>query len=275
MVGIIILNYNNSAQTLSCLESLYRYCNGNNYRVCVVDNASSKEELDKLTASCREHIIVADSNKGYACGNNIGCRYFDDDPSADKILVLNDDTRFTEDIITPMEAYLDSHPECGVVFPFVAAPDGSMDKACARMQKSKKDLFIQATCLGRFGLKRSEFIPEEAVKGKDRLVTQVPPGSCMMLPKRLFKEMGWLDPNTFLYFEEQILGSKLSKRNLQCVLLPGIRITHLGAATTSKQASKAIYRHWRNSYIYYMKNYTDIPCPIRKWLEFRTGLKTF
>lgn len=274
MIGIVILNYNNSTQTLECLESLHRCCRGGNYKVCLVDNASRAGELEKLKAECREHIIVAGQNRGYACGNDLGCEWFDKDTDIDKILILNDDTRFTEDILTPMEAYLDNHPECGVVFPLVKDPDGNMDKACARRQKSAIGLFLQASCLGKFGLNRTEFISREEIGDADRLVTQVPPGSCMMLPKNVFKEIGWLDPNTFLYFEEHILGEKLAGKGLQCVLLPRISIIHLGAATTSKQPSKTVYAHWRNSYLYFMRTYTHIPCAVRKWLEFRTWLKT-
>lgn len=274
MVGIVILNYNNSVRTLNCLDSLHKHCMGGNYKLCVVDNASLAEELLKLRQGCGEHIIVAGENRGYACGNNLGCEWFDKDEDIDKILILNDDTIFTEDIITPMEAYLDSHPECGVVFPLVKSPDGNMDKACARNQKTHADLFLQATCLGRLGIRGKEFIPQDKTVGADSIVTGVPPGSCMMLPKRLFRELGWLDPNTFLYFEEHILSSKLAGKNLQCVLLPRISITHLGADTTSKQPSKTIYSHWRNSYLYFMEKYTDIPRPVRGWLQFRTWLKT-
>ncbi|MCQ2154803.1 MAG: glycosyltransferase [Bacteroidales bacterium] len=274
MVGIVILNYNNSSQTLTCLDSLYAHCKGGNYKICVVDNRSRKEELEKLKLSCREHIIVAKSNNGYAQGNNLGCEWFDKDAEVDKILILNDDTRFTEDVITPLEAYLDGHPECGVAFPLVVAADGSVDKACARRAKSKSDLFIQATSLGKLGFKRNEFIDPTQVTGKDEVHTEVPPGSCMMLNKDVFKKIGWLDPHTFLYFEEHILGHKLKAKGLEVTLLPKIRITHLGAQTTTKQPSKAIYRHWRNSYIYYLKNYSGLCKPLVLWLEFRTWLKT-
>lgn len=274
MVGIVILNYNNSAQTLACLDSLYAHCKGENFGICVVDNCSRKEELEKLRSGCREHIIVADANKGYAQGNNLGCEWFDKDAEVDKILILNDDTRFTEDIITPLETYLDKHSGCGVVFPLVVAADGSVDKACARRAKSKSDLCIQATFLGKLGFKRSEFIDTETVIDRDIVRTEVPPGSCMMLRKDVFRKIGWLDPHTFLYFEEHILGKKLEAEGLETVLLPKIRITHLGAQTTTQQPPKAIYRHWRNSYIYYLKNYSGLCRPLVLWLEFRTWLKT-
>lgn len=275
MVGIIILNYNNSVQTGECLESLYRCCKGGNYRVCVVDNASREEEKAKLGGICTngEHIIYSSENEGYARGNNLGCEWFDTVSEVNNILIINDDTRFIMDIITPLEKYLDSHRECGVVFPKVIAPDGTMERDCARNSKSTCDLILQATRLERFGVRRKEFIPVSQIEGKDEVRTGVPPGSCMMIPKAVFKKVGWLDPNTFLYFEEHILSEKLRKLSLECVLLPGISIIHLGACTTRKQKSSAIYRHWRNSYLYYVRDYTDTPAVLRLYLRLRTGLK--
>lgn len=282
VTGIIILNFNNSSQTLNCLESLYAHCKGGNFRICVVDNASGAEHLGVLEEGLKAfsgqaappHLIVAEHNDGYASGNDIGCRYFEAMDEVDNILILNDDTLFTMDIITPMEEYLASHPECGVVFPMVKAPDGSIDRACARRQKSARDLVLQATSLGRFGIGRKEFLPTEGLENLDELRTEVPPGSCMMLPKDVFQRIGWLDPNTFLYFEEHILAEKLRKEGRTCVLLPQIQITHLGAGTTRKQPSKAIYRHWRNSYIYFLKTYSGMPSPLVRCLQFRTWLKS-
>lgn len=275
MIGIVILNYNNSGQTKACLESLYSHCKSGNYKVCVVDNASRKQEAEKLgTACCRgEHVIYAGTNGGYARGNNLGCEYFAADPEVDKILVLNDDTRFTQDCLSEMEAYLDAHPECGVTFPLVKAPDGSVDRACLRRAKSKADLILQATSLGRFGVLRKEFLPLDTMAGTDSVVTEVPPGSCMMLPKGLFEKIGWLDPDTFLYFEEHILGARLRAEGKTCVLLPRTEIVHLGAGTTSRQSSKTIYRHWRDSYLYFLDNYTDMSCATKAFLRWRTGLK--
>lgn len=292
MVGTVILNFNNSAMTLDCLRSLRKHVPSEGVRVCIVDNASSKEDYAALTAGTSGVTILRNgTNEGYARGNNTGCEFFAADPAIDKILILNNDTVLTMDVVTPMARYLDSHPECGVVFPLVKAPDGSIDRACLRLQKSTKDLFLQATSLGRagircsallriLGLERREFLPVEDSEPcphnavPDSFVTEVPPGSCMMLPKDLFRSIGWLDPNTFLYFEEHIISAKLKKEGRTCVLLPRINITHLGAGTTKKQPSKAVYRHWRDSYLYFMKEYGSVPCVLQQYLRFRTWLKT-
>lgn len=282
MVGIVILNYNNSAQTLQCVDSLCRHCGDAGWKLCIVDNASREEEFAKLSAlDHRATVLRSAVNEGYARGNNLGCEYFANDEQVDKILILNDDTRFTMDIITPLAAYLDAHPECGVTFPKVVAPDGSLDKACWRVQKSRLDLVMQATSLPRrIGIRRREFLPAAEFPlcgsvtgyGPSRLPL-VPPGSCMMLRKSQFASLGWLDPHTFLYFEEHILLNRLRGEGFGSVLLSDANIVHLGAATTGKQPSKAIYRHWRQSYLYFIENFTDMPRFLRLYLRFRTWLR--
>lgn len=284
MVGIVILNYNNSAQTIACVETLYRHCDRGQWKLCIVDNASNEKEYALLCSAFGESqvIIRSELNGGYASGNDLGCEYFSKDSSVDKILILNDDTRFTMDIITPLSAYLDAHPECGVVFPLVLSPSGETDKACMRRQKSSWDLFLQASSLGRLGFRRKEFLdPKQQgipLDSRQALSSEwgieVPPGSCMMLPKTLFREIGWLDKGTFLYFEEHIIAAKLKQTGLKAVLLPYVNIIHLGAATTAKHPSKTIYAHWRHSYLYFMKHYSSVPRPIQQFLRFRTWLKT-
>ena len=277
MVGIVILNFNNSRRTLDCVKSLREHCPESLWKLCIVDNASRHEEYAILEEAFRGEagisLLRSDENGGYACGNNLGLKYFEDDTDIDVLLVLNDDTLFTMDILSPMRDYLLSHEQCGVVCPLVLCPDGSIDHACARRQKSTRDLALQATSLGKIGVKRSEFIPLEGLRDLPEVHTQVPPGSCMMLRKEVFKQAGYLDPHTFLYFEEHILCERLRRLGLGCVLLPQIEIIHIGGATTARQPSKAIYRHWRNSYLYFMKEYSTVPKPLQWLLKLRTGIK--
>lgn len=278
MLGIVILNYNNAVQTLQCLESLHKHCPNGNYKVCVVDNASRPEDIGLLRRECSEELLIADENRGYASGNNIGLEHFDKNPDVDAVLILNNDTLFTEDILTPLYSYLMTHGDCGVVFPLVVDRNGGVDSACLRHSKSCRDLILQAT---RLKLKRREFIPESDVKdaagrwltdADGAIFTEVPPGSCMMLRKDVFKSVGWLDPNTFLYFEEHILSDKLKAVGLKAVLLPDCSIIHLGAQTTSRQPSKAIFGHWRHSYLYYLASFSKVPFWLIQLLRFRTWL---
>lgn len=308
MTGIVILSYNNAEQTLLCVNSILEHCSRGDFRIVVVDNCSRgdqaarlREIVGELSGRCDIELLRSEVNGGYARGNDIGLEWLCSgaDPAAsaaslnpaasavDNLLVLNDDTRFTCDILTPMSDYLRSHSECGVVFPLVLAPDGSVDKACARRAKTTRDLVLQAGRLEKVGrrlgdsalckrlgglFQRREFIDPEPLRALSEVATQVPPGSCMMLEREFFRSIGFLDPGTFLYFEEHILGKKIEAAGRTCILLPQINIIHLGAQSTNRQPSKIIYRHWRNSYLYYMKAYSDVPWLLRQTLRFRTWL---
>lgn len=309
MTGIVILSYNNAEQTLLCVNSILEHCCRGDFRIVVVDNCSREDQaarlrdiVGELSGRCDIELLRSEINGGYARGNDIGLEWLCDGPvtrdaaasAVDNLLVLNDDTRFTCDILTPMSEYLRSHPECGVVFPLVLAPDGSVDKACARRAKTARDLVLQAGRLEKVGrrlggsalgrrlgrlagcrgplFQRREFIDPEPLRALQEVATQVPPGSCMMLEREFFKSIGFLDPGTFLYFEEHILGKKIEAAGRTCILLPQINIIHLGAQSTNRQPSKTIYRHWRNSYLYYMKAYSDVPWLLRQALRLRTWL---
>ena len=98
MVYIIVLNWNNSEDTISCISTLLKQ-NYIYFRIVLVDNDSTDDSLIKILAflkkSCQNYlhlsesesyldeeihtnkitVISATSNKGYAGGNNIGIKY--------------------------------------------------------------------------------------------------------------------------------------------------------------------------------------------------------
>ena len=85
---------------------------------------------------------------------------------------------------------------------------------------------------------------------------ELPSGSCMFIKKTLFKQMDYFDPNTFLYYEENILYRKVKRINRQNYLFTDLKCIHLGAQSTSK-ISYSYDKMKKNmaSPLYYMKNY--------------------
>ena len=92
-VYIIVLNYNNAADTIECLESL-REIKYANYEVILVDNASSDNSDSILSSYASEyiHYIRNEYNYGYAAGNNIGIRYAMQRNDGSFVWILNNDT---------------------------------------------------------------------------------------------------------------------------------------------------------------------------------------
>ena len=88
---------------------------------------------------------------------------------------------------------------------------------------------------------------------------ELPSGSCMMIRKELFEKIGRFDPNTFLYYEENILYRKLLSEGKQNYMLPGISCIHLGGETTNKVEHSASYmKSSKASGYYYATHYRKL-----------------
>lgn len=265
MVGIIILNYNNARLTLSCVESVQKW-NTFPARIAVVDNASTDDSLAVFRDYQHQHssafeLLVSEQNGGYAQGNNIGLKFFEADEDVTEVMILNNDILFTEDIIPQLSAYIGSHEESGLVSPLLRRRDGkTIDQSCARKDCEFAEIiwsfilyFTDIAGIISHYRKKSK-IPIDTQK--DAIGIELPSGSCMMIRKALFKEIGYFDPNTFLYFEENILYRKLKAQGKTNYLLPGISCIHLGGETTNKVSHPAEYmKKSKRSAYYYAKNY--------------------
>lgn len=268
MIGIVILNYNNAGQTIACVDSILRY-NTAPCRIVVVDNCSTDDSLSALNEYLSEHenafeLVSATSNGGYAQGNNIGLKYLEDDQKIDKLLILNNDVLFTQDILPRLSEFLNSHPEAGVVSPLLYCRDGkTIDYACARKDCSIREiiwtylLYFTDICgiLSRFSGRRKILLAKPELLTSHEVEIELPSGSCFMIRKDLFRKIGYFDPNTFLYYEENILYRKLLKEGKKNFLLPGISCIHLGGMTTNKVEHSASYMKSSKASGYYYATY--------------------
>ena len=126
--GLVILNWNNGADTVECLDSLLN-CSPMPERVVVVDNgsvddslaqinrwrdqSSSKIEADWLT------VIEAGSNLGFAGGSNLGIRQLLDKTSVTHVMLLNNDAVVSENFFADIRDAIGRAPDAGVIGPTI------------------------------------------------------------------------------------------------------------------------------------------------------------
>ena len=88
-------------------------------------------------------------------------------------------------------------------------------------------------------------------------------GSFLLMPIKVFNEIGMFDSNTFLFGEELIIAERLKKINCECYYFPGCEIIHNHHQTINKYLNyvrdKTIYTQ---SILYYYTMYRGLP----KWL---------
>lgn len=272
MVGIIILNYNNPEVTINCFESIIKY-NTAPCKYIFVDNASKDKSVEILDGYFRQHfddryqkykegdsenslpyisLVEAHDNIGYACGNNIGLKFAEKDKQIEYILILNNDVLFVDDIIPSMMLFVNNTDDAALVSPLLLKKDGkTIDYSCARRNVTVLSI-IQTYICNLF----SPFLNgvEKRIRAKYRIIEhnlslleqesveiELPSGSCMFIEKELFKSIGYFDPRTFLYYEENILHKKIYSIGRKNYLLTKLNCIHLGASTT-KQTTFSLFQ---------------------------------
>jgi GT2 family glycosyltransferase len=296
--GILILNYNNFDDTVACFNSIKKY-NSAPVKILIVDNGSSNREvpkkIDKLLnrkygddyKSYKENdtkdpcltkytSLFLNKNYGYAVGNNKGLKLFYKDQEIDSVLIINNDVLFIEDMLPGILQQLNKHPY-SIISPLLYKTGlKEIDKDCCRKQYTLKDIFIQHMFLCRniFGIQeylknKNCLVNEDNIKYKRLVQVDMPSGSCMLFKKNVFYSLGGFDPNTFLYYEENILCVKMKKLNNKVFVDFSKRCIHLGASTV-KKTSNSIFstRCWINSCKYYLINYTHAPSWYLRMIHF-------
>ena len=282
--GVIILNYNNAADTIACIGSLRAVTDIEcRYKIVVVDNCSSDkcvEDIDHYIESFESNLLLNEGdcvpptlpyithlrlskNYGYAQGNNRGLDLVYADKDIDRILIINNDILFTQNIITPLNESLDSLSDCAIITPLLYKRDGeNIDHNCARKALTKWQIIGLWAMMFRttFGIVpriyRSQHILPNIAESERFVRLELPSGSCMLCDKHLFQQIGSFDPNTFLYYEEDILWEKIRPTGLVNYLDRELSAIHLGAATTNtKVTSMFVAKANIDSARYYLRQY--------------------
>jgi N-acetylglucosaminyl-diphospho-decaprenol L-rhamnosyltransferase len=67
-------------------------------------------------------------------------------------------------------------------------------------------------------------------------------GSCVLVRRTVFDQLGGFDPRFFMYFEDVDLGNRIGKAGFRNLYWPTASITHSGAHSTTGVASDAMIR---------------------------------
>jgi GT2 family glycosyltransferase len=264
LVYIVILNYRNFADTIECVRSLENITYPNS-RIVIVDNDSDNESEDVLRKAFPEHIVIqAGRNGGYAAGNNVGIRRGLSD-GAEFVLILNNDTIVEPDFLSILVSHALSDPIAGLLSPSITYSTGEFNRNCTRRRPRLRELFWNFG-IGRWlgqnkaWLRRCQY--EDEPLFEEPTEVEVIAGACMLLSAPLIDEIGLLDENTFLFWEEFILHEKMRRTQYRTVIVPRSRVTHKQSKSLKTIGSRAAIANIR-SLNYYLREYRDVTAIVR------------
>lgn len=227
-LSIVIVNWNTRDLLRDCLRSVAAGRGRLNVEVLVVDNASSDGSAEMIRAEFPDvHLIENEHNLGFAGGNNVALRQ----AKGRYVLLLNTDTLVHGQVLTEAIAWLDGHPEVGVIGPRVLNADGSTQPSCSAFP-SLKFLTMQA-----LGLTRIARWDSYRMTGWDRsseMQVDVISGAAMFVRRQAIEEVGLLDEAFFFYGEETDWCHRFGRAGWKLVFVPIPEVTHFGGGAVGQ-----------------------------------------
>lgn len=261
--AIIVLNYNDSDNTINFVNSVLEYNLLD--KIIVVDNLSTKEnEFDKLKKleNIKVEVIRANKNGGYAYGNNFGLKYLDEKYSNeyDYVIISNPDVSVDEESIKIVIDEMKKNKNIAIASPRMYFTSGPARRAAWKKRTFSIDV-ANSTRLMQLILfplfKKGEYSKKEY--SNDVLDVQNIAGSFFIANHEIFKSIGYFDENTFLFYEEDIIGFKLKDKGYKIQIFNKLHFMHY----ESKSIGKVMNLFKKNdilfdSRIYYHKKYNNI-----------------
>lgn len=270
--AIIIVNYNNSKDTIQCLNSLYlsKTIDKNNI-IIVVDNHSSadsynqllnwlknehdyielifndklNEKLD-LPCKCTLLIIRSETNLGFAGGNNLGIKLALN-MGYDYVLLLNNDTIVEKDFLYKMLNVATSYEKIGIVGCKICYYN---NPNVIWFAGGKRHWYREGMHIG---------MGKEEINYQGCYDSDWVSGCAMLVRKEVFEKVGLISEDYFLYLEDTDFCQTVRKAGFIIKVCLDAKIYHKISASVGIKSPLAYYYGTRNRLIFASK-YLKQPC---------------
>jgi N-acetylglucosaminyl-diphospho-decaprenol L-rhamnosyltransferase len=224
----------------------------------IVDNRSpdgSAAELRRAIADMpKVHLVEAPRNGGFGYGNNqVINRILRGEIGADYVYFLNPDAVPEPGSIAAMVAYLDAHPDVGVVGSALVNEDSTHTDSMFRFPSfwSEVESALSIGPVSRLLKDRRQSLKPLDAPGPVDWVA----GTSFMIKADVLRTVGGFDEDFFLYWEEVELCHRIKMAGFAIHGLPGAKVRHIGGISTGMhQPDRRIPAYWhRSRNIYYRK----------------------
>ena len=213
----------------------------------VADNGSTDESLAVLAKEFPSvRTIVLDKNYGFAEGYNRAIDLID----SEFVVLLNSDVAVTDNWLTPLLDYMETHPDVAAVQPKIRS-----DRQRAFFEHAgAAGGFINPLgypyCRGRVLWK----VEEDHGQYDTPIEVDWTSGACMCVRTQVYKESGGLDAAFFAHMEEIDLCWRIRNKGWRLVCVPQSMVYHLGGGALGYDNPRKAYLNHRNNLLMIYKN---------------------
>ena len=206
-------------------------------------------------------LIDMGANLGYGTAVNRAVAQLDDD---DWMIVANPDVQWGPGSIDALLSAAVRWPRAGALGPLVRDPDGSVYPSARHLPSLVRG--TMHAVLGPFW-KRNPWTTayrQERFEPTERPVGWLS-GSCLLVRRSAFSQIGGFDERYFMYMEDVDLGDRLGKAGWLSVYVPSAEVLHHKGHSTGHDPANHLAAHHRSTYLFLADRYSGWRLAPLRW----------
>lgn len=247
LVSVLVVNWNTRALLSECLDSVRETLHEIPYEIVVVDNASSDGSAEWLRAALPEATLIANpENVGFARGNNQALA-----ASRGKFaLLLNSDAQLRPNALTRLLEVMTRESNAAAVAPMLLNGDGTFQAG------PNDDITLGSELLLMFGLARlfrnGRYPGYDAGAGRGEYAWVG--GTCLLLRRSTWEQIGVLDTDYFMYTEEADWCWRARQAGWTIWYEPAAQAVHIGGGSSRQAQAQMRVALYKSKLIFFCKH---------------------
>lgn len=246
-VGLVTVSFNSGSVIDEFLDS-FKLQDHPDLRLYVIDNNSGDDTRDRVTAALsndpRVKTIWNTRNAGVAVGNNQGIRAALEDGCED-VLLINNDTVFDSSLVGELQRQLDMLG-AELIVPKITYAEPPYDIWCAGGRFNR----LKGYATRHVG----EGEPDRGQYNQARRI-EYSPTCCMLIRGAVFKQIGLMDENYFVYFDDTDFCMRALRAGLGLWYTPAATLRHKVSSLTGGTFSKFSMTQLTRGKVYFIRKH--------------------
>jgi GT2 family glycosyltransferase len=274
-VCVSIVNTNNRDMLEGCLRSLFAGARQVTMEVHVVDNMSNDGSAEMVAREFPQAVLhTSDRRRGFSANHNRSLRAC----TARYYFLLNEDTLVLDGALDQMVRYLDAHPDVGLLGCMVYHDDGRIQRSEFRLPPTVWTEFGRVSLLGAalerlwpWAAERTHIYVPRSDYTQTHEVFSVS-GCAMMIRGETLREVGPLDEEYFIFYEEPDYSTRARRIGYKTVHFADAEIVHYGGSTFGSKPKYAGTVYSMNSMYRFQRKHFGVAKAMLLWPVYLAGI---